>query len=96
MRSSRLSAPARTDLPANGSPHIAIRAGTTAAYASVSPFAGYGGSAGSASRQARGKRRTYGSRPYLAGQVIAGTSGASTVSASDYPIRISGSSAFWQ
>ena len=31
MRSSRLSAPARTDLPANGSPHIAIRTGTTAA-----------------------------------------------------------------
>jgi hypothetical protein len=31
MRSSRLSASARTDLPENGSPHIAIRTGTTAA-----------------------------------------------------------------
>ena len=38
----------------------------------------------------------YGSRSYRVDQVIAGTSGASTVSASDHPIRSSRSNAFWQ
>ena len=38
----------------------------------------------------------YGSRSYLVDQAIAGTSGASTVSASDQPIRSSSANAFWQ
>jgi hypothetical protein len=38
----------------------------------------------------------YGSRSYRVDQAIAGTSGASTVSASDHPIRSRSSNAFWQ